>query len=142
MSNVINYQVATGASAATLKTAVEALVVQGWSTQGGVSFDGTNYAQAMMKVVTPGNVSPFVGTYVITAVTTGVAGAASVTVDGDQIINFPIDFRFTITGSTGKDGTYQVRAAATIAGGDTVIPVDQAISNATVDGTVVGYAVF
>ena len=140
--NTIDYIVLTGATTGALETAVEAKIVEGYTLVNGVSHDGTNYVQAVAKTANLGGVSPFVSTYVITAVTTGLAGAASVTVDGDQIINFPINFRFTITGSTGKNGEYTVRTTPAIVGGDTVIPVDEAISNATVDGTVVGYAVF
>ena len=140
--STIDYLILSSATTGGLETAVEAKLAEGYTPVNGVGHDGTNYIQAVAKTANLGGVSPFVSTYVITAVTTGLAGAASVTVDGDQIINFPIDFRFTITGSTGKNGEYTVRTTPTIAGGDTVIPVDEAISNATVDGTVVGYAVF
>jgi len=71
----------------------------------------------------------------ITAVGTGAGGSFGVA--GDHTAEFAAGTEFTVTGSTGNDGTYTV-ASVSESGGTTTIVVeaDQTVSNATVDGSV------
>ena len=68
-----------------------------------------------------------------------ILGAVIVTktfqIDGDHTLEFIDGVSFTITGSTGNDGTYTV-ASSTLAGGDTYIVVDETVASATADGNI------
>lgn len=70
----------------------------------------------------------------ITAVTSAGVGASALQVQGDLRTIAKVGGRLRVLGSTGNDATYQVRAAATLAGGFTTIPVEEAVPSATVDG--------
>jgi len=71
----------------------------------------------------------------VTGVTTGGAGSGEFKVAGDQTTFFSAALVFSITGSTGNDGDYTVKAGgSTYTGDTTTIPVDEAVSDATVDG--------
>ncbi|GAB5500983.1 MAG: hypothetical protein PsegKO_32940 [Pseudohongiellaceae bacterium] len=75
--------------------------------------------------------------YAVTAVTDAGAGAADVSVAGDLEARFVEGRKFTITGSTGNDGVYTVASGGAVhAGGTTTIPVEEAVADATVDGTI------
>ena len=70
-------------------------------------------------------------TYAITAVNTG---TPSFTVSGDKTAYFTNGVTFVVFGSTGNDATYTVVSSAF--GAATVITVDEAIPDGTVDGTI------
>ncbi len=73
-----------------------------------------------------------VETFAITAV--GVDPANTFTIAGDHAALFPPGFLFTVAGSTLNDGIYTVVTA--VFGSATVITVEEAVADATVDGTV------
>lgn len=75
---------------------------------------------------------PVSETYAITAVDTV---GDSFTVAGDQTESFKVGERFSVTGSTGNNGTYTVDSAV-VSGADTVITVNEDITNVTADGTI------
>lgn len=73
----------------------------------------------------------------------GTAGTVDAfTVDGDQAADFQAGYRFTVSGSTGNDGTYTVAPNGSIllAGPTTQIPTVEQIPDATADGDIVAYA--
>lgn len=73
----------------------------------------------------------------VTLPITGVnQGSQTFTVAGDQTPYFEAPYTFTVSGSTGNDGTYTV-VSATFALGSTNIVTVEAIPNATVDGSIV-----
>jgi hypothetical protein len=72
--------------------------------------------------------------YAITAVDTG---TDKLTIAGDLTNQFDDGDTFTITGSTGNDGTYTVATSGVVlSGSNTVIEVDEDITDATVDGSI------
>ncbi|MBA7611821.1 hypothetical protein ES703_19052 [subsurface metagenome] len=74
---------------------------------------------------------------VITAVTDGGAGAGDFGVAGDRSALYLAGQLFVVSGSTGNDGIYTVKAGgATYADGVTTIPVDEAVASAVVDGSI------
>ena len=74
---------------------------------------------------------------VITAVTDGGAGAGDFGVAGDRSARYLVGQLFVVSGSTGNDGIYTVSAGgATYAAGVTTIPVDEAVPDATPDGSI------
>lgn len=66
-------------------------------------------------------------------------GAQTFTVAGDRTAEFPVGptFGATVSGSSGNDSPYTV-VSAVFGAGSTVITVEQAIPDATADGTIVG----
>jgi hypothetical protein len=77
----------------------------------------------------------------ITAVSlTGGAGTNYITLSGDKTLSFvkvgsPLTATFTITGSTGNDGTYSaVSASYAVGPNTTTIVITEALSDATVNG--------
>ncbi|GAB5387080.1 MAG: hypothetical protein Alpg2KO_00480 [Alphaproteobacteria bacterium] len=76
-------------------------------------------------------------TYAVTAVTDAGAGSANFAVAGDLAAKFAEGRTFTVTDSTGNDGTYTVASGGAVhAGGTTTIPVDEAVPDSTGDGTI------
>ena len=67
--------------------------------------------------------------HAITAVSTG---SSTITVAGDHTPEFATDATFKIVGSTGNDGSYTVASSAF--GADTVITVNETITDSTFDG--------
>jgi len=64
----------------------------------------------------------------------GVSIAADTfTIDDDYVSYFPIGTKIVVDGSSGNDGTYTVKSRGVIAG-DTVIEVEEDVTNATADG--------
>lgn len=73
----------------------------------------------------------------IVAVTTGGAGSASFGVAGDRSAIYTAGQLLVVSGSTGNDGIYTVKAGgSSYSGGVTTIPVDEAVSDGTVDGLI------
>jgi hypothetical protein len=72
----------------------------------------------------------------VNAVTTGGAGAGAFRVATDVTASLTTGKKIRVRGSTGNDGVYTIRAGSAFAGGNTTINVSEAVSNATVDGTV------
>jgi len=70
--------------------------------------------------------------YGITAVNTG---TETFTIAGDSRAVFPATTTFTVTNSTGNNGTWTVSSVA-LTGGNTVITVTGNITNATADGII------
>jgi|GEM_PF-4449212 len=75
-------------------------------------------------------------THAITAVTTGVAGASSFGVETDITSSLVVGQKFRVSGSTGNDAVYTIRSDSSFAAGTTTINVEEAVSDATVDGTI------
>jgi hypothetical protein len=72
----------------------------------------------------------------VTVVTTGAAGSASFGVSGDVTADYPAATSIVCRGSTANDGAYTVKTGgATYSAPTTTVPVDEAISDNTVDGT-------
>lgn len=72
----------------------------------------------------------------ITAIATG-AGTSTIGIAGDKSALFTEGLFLVITGSTGNDGICTVSAGdATYAAGVTTIPVDENLTDATVDGVI------
>lgn len=134
-----SYVVVEGTDLATLQTAVEAKLLAGYTLTGNAVVGGTGFMQSLSKNA-GGPAGPFVADYTITAVVNAAAGLGSFSVAGDQASNFAANYKFAVTGSTGNDSTYTVRnTGATFSAGTTVIPVNEAVPDGTVDGTVLGY---
>ena len=74
--------------------------------------------------------------YAITGVTTGGAGAGDFDVSGDQTSKLEVGAKIRVRGSTGNDGVYTIRSGSSFGGGNTTINVEEAVGDATVDGTV------
>lgn len=73
----------------------------------------------------------------VTGVTTGGAGSGEFKISGDYTAIYVAGLSISISGSTGNDGEYTVKAGGSShSGGTTTIPVDGAVSDATVDGDV------
>jgi len=135
----LQYAVVTGtvAGIATFNTNVQAQIASGWAPVSSPWTDGTNINQTFSKVTG----SAITAAWGITvAPTTGAAGAAAFTLVGDQTLQFPIGFKFTVVGSTANDGIYSVRAAPTFGGGNTVIPVNEAVGSAATTGQIIQFA--
>ena len=62
-------------------------------------------------------------------------GTKTFTVAGNATSNFPVTSHFTVSGSTGNDGTYTVVSATFTS--STAIVVVESIPNATVDGDII-----
>lgn len=77
------------------------------------------------------NLSSPVDTFAVTAVDDG---AGTVSIEGDHTALFPDGAQFTIAGSTGNDGAYQVVSTAFAAGATTITVAS--LADPTVDGTV------
>lgn len=73
-----------------------------------------------------------VKTYAITAVNTG---TKKYTLSGDKQRFFNVGGAFTVTGSTGNNGTYTV-TVITYTGGNTVLTVSEVVPSAVADGSV------
>ena len=136
----VEYYVVTGTVAAigTFNAAVETQVNLGYAIlDNGPQTDGTNIWQVMMK----GGASSFTPDYPVTTATIGAAGAGSFQVAGDATQTFNAGFKFTIIGSTGNNGIWTVKnGGSSFAGGFTTIPVNEAVTDGTADGTILAYA--
>lgn len=131
----VEYILVTGTPGAAFDAAVEAQVNLGYAIiDNGPQTNGTDLWQVMIK----GAAASFIADYAITAVATGAAGAGTFTVAGDQTANFNPGFKFTITGSTANDGVWTVVSSAYST--STVITVKEAVTDGTVDGTIISYA--
>lgn len=76
------------------------------------------------------------GVFLITALDqSGGAGVNFFVVAGNQAAHFPPASTFTVSGSTGNDGTYTV-VGTSVTGGNTEIITVQAIVSAVADGTI------
>jgi hypothetical protein len=129
--------VGTVAAMAAFNTAVEAKINLGFAPVAPPTSDGTNINQVFFK----GSASSFVAEYAINLATTGAAGTGSLRVAGDVTSSFPAGFRFTVVGSTGNNGIYTVKnGGSTFSGGNTTIPVNEAVVSAVADGSVLQYA--
>jgi hypothetical protein len=71
----------------------------------------------------------------IAAVTTGVAGSGAFAVAGDVTALLHVGARILVSGSTGNDGVYTIRTGSSYSSPNTTINVEEAVSDATVDGT-------
>lgn len=68
------------------------------------------------------------------AITAVNQGAKRFTVAGDHVADYPAGTPLTVSGSTGNDGSYTI-ASVTLSAGNTLIVVNEAISDGTPDGT-------
>lgn len=75
-------------------------------------------------------------THAITAVTTGIAGAGAFKVATDITGSLVVGQKIRVTGSTGNNGVYTIRSGSSYSAPDTTINVDEAVPDATVDGTI------
>lgn len=137
----LEYSVVTGATTdmAAFNTALNAQIDLGWAPLPvGPIISGTTITQTLTKGQS-GSMTP---SWAITiAPTVGAAGAGAFTIAGDVTGDFHAGFRFTIVGSTGNNGTYQVKnGGATYSAPNTTIPVVQAVVSATADGEIIGYS--
>lgn len=135
----IEYYVVTGtiAAIATFNAAVETQLAAGYAPILEAQSDGTNIWQTMIKVTG----SAFTEAYPITVATMGVAGSGSFTIAGDHTSNFNAGFKFTVVDSTGNDATYSVKnGGSSYAGGNTTIPVNEAVVDATADGLIISWS--
>lgn len=135
----IEYKVVSGTVAAigVFNAAVEAQINLGFAPIVEAKTDGTDIWQVMAK----GTGGTFVAEYPITTATVGLAGLGSFKIADDQTQNFHAGYRFTVVGSTGNNGVYTVKnGGSSFAGGFTTIPVNEAVPDATADGSVIGYA--
>lgn len=138
-TSTLEYEVVTGTIAAigTFNAAIAAKVEQGFSPAVIAQTDGTNIWQLMIK----GAPTSFTLAWAISlAPTVGIAGSGAFTIVGDVRAYFSVGFKFTVTGSTGNDGIYTVLSEPTFAGGNTTIPVKEAVVSAVADGKVIRYA--
>lgn len=95
----------------------------------------------MMGVEDADNFQELIGYgYSITGVTTGTPGNGKFTISGDEgyAALFPIGEKFEIYGATLNNGTYTVNNVSYVGGAnkDTEITVDEAVTDATVDGAI------
>lgn len=74
--------------------------------------------------------------HAINAVTVAGAGSAAIRVATDITSSLTVGKKIRVRGSTGNDAVYTIRSGSAFAGGNTTINVDEAVSDATVDGTV------
>jgi hypothetical protein len=74
--------------------------------------------------------------HAINAVTTGGAGAGAFRVATDITGSLVVGRKIRVSGSTGNDGVYTIRAGSAFAGGNTTINVDEAVASGTADGNV------
>jgi hypothetical protein len=137
----LEYSVVTGVTTdmAGFSVAVTAQIALGWVplTPGPQITGATSIAQTFSR----GQAGTFTPAWLITVATVGAAGAGTFTVAGNVIEHFHAGFRFTVIGSTGNDGTYQVKnGGATYSAPNTVIPVNQAVVSATAGGEIIGYS--
>lgn len=132
----LQYVVVTGAAGAGFNASVAAQVTAGYAPIGVPYVNSTsgNLEQVLFR----GAATSFIAEYAITAVASGIAGTGSFTIAGNQTKDFRPGFRFTVTGSTGNDGTYTVRSSTF--GASTVLAVREAVPNAVADGNVISYA--
>ncbi|MBI1369046.1 MAG: hypothetical protein GC162_10380 [Planctomycetes bacterium] len=89
-----------------------------------------------------GNVSHFAvmnrdaADYAVAALTTGIAGAGAFKVAGNITAQLVVGELILIRDSTGNDGVYHIRSGSSYSAPNTTINVEEAVSDATVDGTV------
>lgn len=74
-------------------------------------------------------------TFLIVAASAGAPGSGTFTVSGDQGPYFVLNATFTVSGSTGNNGTYTTTTAI-FGAGVTVITVVEAVPSGVVDGTI------
>ena len=120
--------------------AILASLVAGAATGGTLDLPGgTNAAptgQGILDVATLISRGWSVTTNFATLPITGVnQGTKTFTVAGNATSNFPVTSHFTVSGSTGNDGTYTVVSATFTS--STAIVVVESIPNATVDGDII-----
>lgn len=127
-----DYQVVLGTIAAlpAFQTAVNARAADGYTHLGSPTVDGGNIYQSMIKYL-PGSI---IAKSTITGLVLGSNG--SFIVAGDQALNFPAGFRFTVTGSVGNSGVYTVAPRGSKFTTSTTIHVVELVASATVDGII------
>jgi hypothetical protein len=136
----IQYAVVTGtvAGIAAFNTAVETQTNLGFAPAAAPFTDGTNISQIFFK---GGGAASFISEYPINLATTGIPGSGSFRVATDVSSQFNAGFRFTVVGSTGNNGIYTVKnGGSTHSGGNTTIPVNEAVASAVADGSIIQYA--
>lgn len=140
----IEYKVVTGtvAGIVAFNAAVEAQINNGYAVLDiGPQSDGTNIWQIMFK----GSAESYIAEYPITTATVGAAGLGSFQFAAADLFpaqDFHPGYKFTITGSTGNDDVWTVKngAGATWAGGFVTVPVKEAVTDNTADGSIIAYA--
>lgn len=138
------YTVVTGtvAGIAAFNAAVDAQIALGYAPQpSGLQTDGTNVWMSMSK--TTGSVITPAWTITI-APTVGAAGAGAFTVAGDIAREFSSGHKFSVVDSaSGTNGVYTVRfGGATYSAPNTTIPVDEAVTSATISGVILNFSPF
>jgi hypothetical protein len=137
--NTLDYHVVAGtvAGIATFNTNVNLQIAAGYAPVGTPWTDGVNVSQGFAK--STGSAITAAWTISI-APTVGLAGLGAFTIAGADVrTQFPIGFRFTVVGSTANDGIYTVLSAPTFST-NTVIPVEEAVASAVVDGQIIQFA--
>lgn len=71
----------------------------------------------------------------LNAVTTGLAGAGAFRVGANILSSLVVGQKIRIAGSTGNDGVYTIRSGSAYSAPNTTVNVAEAVSDATVDGT-------
>lgn len=75
------------------------------------------------------------------AITAANSGTGAFTIVGDHTAALPVGVPFTVSGSTGNDGTYSV-ASSTFGAGSTVIVTNEGFGDNTADGTIQAPALY
>lgn len=137
----LEYAVVTGdtSTMATFNAAVDAQIAAGWTplTPGPQMTGATSIVQTFSK----GQAGSITPAWLIAVATVGAAGLGSFAIAGDVTEHFHAGFKFTVIGSTGNDGTYQVKnGGSTYSAPNTTIPVVQAVASAIADGEIIGYS--
>ena len=95
---------------------------------------GTDTTAVVVNETIPTDAA-LLGSFAITgSVTTGAGG--SFQIGGDFTADFVAGLAFTVSGSTGNDGSYTV-ASSSFSGGLTTIVVNETISDGTADGSII-----
>ena len=74
--------------------------------------------------------------HAINGVNTGGAGASSFQVSGDIVSSLVDGKTIRVRASTANDALYLIRTGSSFGGGNTTVNVEEAVSDATVDGTI------
>ncbi len=104
-------------------------------TASGIALDATfGGGTGPINLTSAGGINLTAQAYPTFAITAVDQGAKTFTIAGDKTALTGLQTSIVVAGSTGNDGSYTV-ASLTLVTGNTVVAVNEAISDATVDGT-------
>ena len=95
---------------------------------GGEAGQVLDFADSVMK--------PLSTPHAVAAANVAGAGAASLEVATDIVSSLVTGQKLRVSGSTGNDGVYTIRAGSAYSAPNTTINVDEAVADATADGTI------